>query len=114
MSYVAAYQTNYGQTVYVEVDDGAGMQKVAREPVRAERTLDQALEGVMPAAESLLGRVGRMSRKPTAVELELGIKFNVKSGAIIASTALEGNIKVKITWSAALERDANADQDAGE
>jgi hypothetical protein len=98
---IVEYTTADGKTVYVEVDDESpGMRKAGRGdiPVKAEATLDEALENVMPSADRLLGKLQGLSLMPSGVELELGIKFNVKTGAVIASTALEGNIRVKITW----------------
>ena len=76
-----------------------GLRKVARgETSKAERSLDEALDSVMPAAERVLARAQQLAAAPSSIELELGIKFNVKTGAVIASTALEGNIRLKLTW----------------
>ena len=101
-TYIVEYTTTEGRSVYVEVqDDSGGMRKAGRDrdlPVKADKTLDQAIENVMPSADRLLSRLQGLSLVPSGVELELGIKFNVKSGAVIASTALEGNIRVKISW----------------
>ncbi len=100
MPRIVEYELANGPSVYVEVDDAAGgLQKAALDqPTKAEKSLDQALDGVMPTAERLITRVQALDRKPSGVEIELGIKFNVKTGAVIASTALEGNIKVKLIW----------------
>ena len=101
MTRVVEYELEPGKQVYVEVDDPTpeGLRKAARaETSKAERSLDEALESVMPVAERVLARAQKLAAAPSGIELELGIKFNAKAGAVLASTALEGNIRLKLTW----------------
>ena len=35
---------------------------------------------------------------PETVEVEFGVKFNATAGVILASSAVEGNCKVTLSW----------------
>jgi Trypsin-co-occurring domain 1 len=37
-------------------------------------------------------------RRPDSVEIEFGVKFGAEAGAVIAKTALEGQLTVKLGW----------------
>ncbi|MFC8533209.1 CU044_2847 family protein [Streptomyces sp. NPDC057249] len=104
MAALMEFTTDNGATVTVEVDRHApGAQLVSRDGphalVRAGRTFDSALEGIRSAAESALAvfRDGRL--KPDGVELEFGVKITSEAGAVIAKSALEGHLTVKLSWS---------------
>ncbi|MEO0980711.1 MAG: CU044_2847 family protein [Pseudomonadota bacterium] len=62
------------------------------------RTMEEAIDSTLPAANLLLQRIVALPNRPKAVEVEFGVKLSGKVGALIASTALEGNFKVKLTW----------------
>lgn len=82
-----------------EVRGGSGL--AARDDggaVRATRTFESSLEGARAAAESAL-RVFRDGRlKPDAVEIEFGVKLTAEAGAVIAKSAVEGHLVVKLSW----------------
>ena len=107
MGQPVAFQLDEGKAVVIEVDDVAshGLQRSGRHgaPDKAEKTYDQALNQVMPAAERTVQRIQALNWSPASLTLEFGIKFNAKAGALIASTALEGNLKVSLTWNGASE-----------
>lgn len=100
MAALMEFTTESGETVTVEVDRHApGAQLVARDghaPARAERTFDEALQGIRSAAESALSVFRDGTLKPDGVELEFGVKI---TGAVIAKSALEGHLTVKLSWS---------------
>jgi len=104
MASLMEFTTDNGATVTVEVDRHApGAQLVSRDGqhtlARAGRTFDSALEGIRSAAESALAvfRDGRL--RPDGVELEFGVKITSEAGAVIAKSALEGHLTVKLSWS---------------
>jgi hypothetical protein len=103
------YQLAEGEKVVVEVaDEGAdeGLRPAGRGPAIAATTFEGALDAVMPAARSAVHRLKALA--PDELALEFGIKFNTKAGAVIASTALEANLKVTLTWSPGARRTAGA------
>src|SRR5262245_5827036 len=61
-----------------------------------------AMHSYKPAAEELAATFLSLARRPSGVEIQLGLKLSGEAGAIIASTSAEGNISVKLTW----DRDA--------
>ena len=65
----------------------------------AEETFDDATAIVTPVAESILGRLKSLVDPPKEIEVEFGLKLSFKTGAIIASSAAEGNFTIRLTWS---------------
>jgi hypothetical protein len=45
-----------------------------------------------------------LASKPDELGVEFGIKFTAEAGALIAKTALEGNIKISLKWAAPKQR----------
>ncbi|WNI21664.1 CU044_2847 family protein [Streptomyces sp. ITFR-16] len=103
MAALMEFTTDNGATVTVEVDRHVpGARLVARDGhamARAGRTFDSALEGIRSAAESALAVFRDGTRKPDGVELEFGVKITSEAGAVIAKSALEGHLVVKLSWS---------------
>ncbi|MFI1102000.1 CU044_2847 family protein [Streptomyces melanogenes] len=103
MGALMEFKTDEGAQVVVEVERHASGAKLVRRGdnsvSEAARTFDSALEGIRAAAESALHvfRDGRL--KPDAVELEFGVKLTAEAGAVIAKTAVEGHLMVKLSWS---------------
>ncbi|MFP3961403.1 CU044_2847 family protein [Actinomadura fulvescens] len=110
------WQTDQGP-VLVEVDAREpGFQSVSRPDhgfaFDAAQRLESALGHVRGAAESALRalRDGRLD--PDMIELEFGVKLNASAGAVIAKTAGEAHLKVKLTWGGPAGP-ANAEPDQG-
>ncbi|TDH58656.1 hypothetical protein E2C06_31405 [Dankookia rubra] len=87
-------------TVLVEVDDPqVGTRPVARNVAeKAKESFESAVAQVRPAVEALMTQLQDLTAKPEQVVLEFGIKFTAGADALIARTAIEGNVKVTLTW----------------
>ncbi|WP_371665918.1 hypothetical protein OG508_08660 [Streptomyces sp. NBC_01108] len=104
MTALMEFTTDSGATVTVEVDRHTpGAQLVAlgddNTLARAGRTFDSALTGIRSAAESALAVFRDGALKPDGVELEFGVKITAEAGAVIAKSAVEGHLVVKLSWS---------------
>ncbi|WP_405680598.1 CU044_2847 family protein [Streptomyces sp. NBC_01238] len=104
MTALMEFTTDSGATVTVEVDRHTpGAQLVAlgddNALARAGRTFDSALTGIRSAAESALAVFRDGALKPDGVELEFGVKITAEAGAVIAKSAVEGHLVVKLSWS---------------
>ncbi|MGY3060060.1 hypothetical protein ACVWZD_004305 [Streptomyces sp. TE3672] len=104
MTALMEFTTESGATVTVEVDRHTqGAQLVAlgddNTLARAGRTFDSALTGIRSAAESALAVFRDGALKPDGVELEFGVKITAEVGAVIAKSAVEGHLTVKLSWS---------------
>jgi Trypsin-co-occurring domain 1 len=94
---------NGDRTVFVEVDDPrqVGTGPISRDAGRgALPSFEAALSDVMPGVNVLMAKLQDAVHKPDTVKLEFGIKFTAGANALIANTAVEGNIKVTLQWQA--------------
>ncbi|MEU4156480.1 CU044_2847 family protein [Actinoplanes sp. NPDC026670] len=100
MSEVVRFATAEGETLLVEVDDDAfGMDRISRDRagvVEAGKRLEEALAAVLPAMRSVTTLVRDMS--PDEHEIEFGIKLTAEASAMVAKTAAEAHIVVKLRW----------------
>lgn len=106
----AEFLTAGGAVVRVEGAGGAdwaadgldGMQPVGRSAGagvgRAAESFEQALEGVRAAAESALAVFRGGSLAPDEVEIEFGVKLSAEAGALIARTAADAHLTVRLSW----------------
>jgi len=90
--------------VVVEVDSrDPGFRSVSRrgehgEIHEVEGRFDAALHNVRGAAMSALRTFRERSLDPDTIELEFGVKLSAAAGAVIARTAAEGHLTVKLSW----------------
>jgi hypothetical protein len=86
--------------IVVEVDQTAprGDQLGATEGTiaKAKQSFEEAASGIRPIAETILGQVSALG--PKHVSVEFGIKFSAQAGVILASSAIEGNCKITLSW----------------
>ena len=93
-----------GGTMVVEVDEPeptGGVVKAARPGEVAEKakeTLEDALEKIKPAAQSIITKLRDLHDQPDEVAVEFGIKLSAAAGAFIASAGVEANYKVSLKW----------------
>ena len=91
-----------GQRVLVEVDDaGRGPVPAGRVDTiieRADKTFDSMVRKIGPLVESLIRVLTHVTAKPNKVELKFSIKLSAGADVILASTALEGQIEVSLSW----------------
>lgn len=97
------WETDTGSVV-VEMDRSQpGFQSVTRKPgeiiVDVKKNFEDALKNVRDAAVSALDVFRDEVLNPDQVEIEFGVKLSVAAGAVIASTAAEGHLTVKLSWS---------------
>ncbi|WP_030667859.1 CU044_2847 family protein [Streptomyces sp. NRRL B-1347] len=90
--------------VVVEVDSrDVGYRSVSRrdeDGIReVEGRFEAALGNVRGAALSALRTFRERALDPDGIELEFGVKLSAAAGAVIARTAAEGHLTVKLTWS---------------
>ncbi len=102
MDGLVEFKTDDGAVVVVEgAEDESGSRLVARADgtVAAARTFEGSLEGVRAAAGAALRVFRDGSLKPDSVEIEFGVKLTAEAGALIAKSAVEGHLVVKLAWS---------------
>ncbi len=99
-SRLVAFPVAENQTILVEIDDP----NVGNEPValgaaqRVQETFESAIAQIRPGVEALMAQLRDLAAKPEQVSLEFGINFTAGAAALIAKTAVEGNVKVTLSW----------------
>jgi hypothetical protein len=97
------FQLDNGEAVWVEVQElpvapeGADIVPASRSGAARQQRLQQAVDGIRPAAEAVLDAL-REFNSPQTVELEIAIGFSGKVGAFIASADSSASFKVKLGW----------------
>jgi hypothetical protein len=90
-----------GPTVLVEVqDDGRDVAPIGRDTVaeQAKKTFTEAVARLRPAIEAVMGQLRDLAEQPDGISVEFGIKLTAAADAVIAKTAVEGNLKVVMSW----------------
>lgn len=93
-----------GGTVIVESQEAAATGSVVRGAGLAQvtekvsKSLGEALSVIRPVAEAALSACGDLAAVPDTVEIEFGLKFDVRIGAMIAHTSADGSLRVKLVW----------------
>jgi len=92
-----------GGSLLVEVDEPMpeGVVRAARPGeviARAKETLEEALDKIKPAAQSIIAKLRGLPDAPDEVGVEFGIKLSAEAGAFIASAGVEANYKVTLKW----------------
>ncbi|GHH88856.1 hypothetical protein GCM10018793_70090 [Streptomyces sulfonofaciens] len=72
-----------------------------RAGARAVRSFGQLLDTVRPVAESFVERLGGMRLAPDEMALQFGVSLSSEADVVIASTAMEANFSVTLTWNRA-------------
>jgi hypothetical protein len=105
MKQLLEFSLESGGSIVVEVDQDVAGTVLAARPgeiaAQVKESFESALAPVTPAAEALIARLSGLSERPDEVTVEFGIKLTGTLNAIIASSAGEANISVKLTWRAA-------------
>ncbi len=103
MKRIVEFPTTTGESVWVEVADdevASGLRPAGRGEeglmVKAHETFEHALQSVRPAAIAIIGAFRDL--KPDELEIAIGIKLTTEANALIAATAAEGNIGVRLVW----------------
>jgi len=92
---VAAGGPSSGQDPYGPVLRGRVSEAVV---TQASDSFESVVRRVQPAAAAVLDAARSGPQPPSAVTVEFGIEMSADLGAVIASTAVQANFKVTITW----------------
>ena len=105
MKRLIEFPLQQGGTMVVDVDEpepAGGVVKASAKPgevaEKAKETLEDALDKIKPAAQSIIDKLRGLTDEPDEIGVEFGIKLNAGAGAIIASAGVEANYKVTLKW----------------
>lgn len=104
MRELVQYTLDDGTPIVVEIDEPQAERGLARAAARdgvvaeSGKRFNEVTQIVRPAAEALISRVRDLADAPDEVGVEFGLKLTFQAGAVIASSAAEGNFRIVLGW----------------
>ena len=101
MAELLHYELDPGTTIAVEIDDDlSGFEAASPRdyPARAAETFSAAVAHGRRAAEAAFEQFRKMAVQPDEITMEIGLKMSGEAGAVLAKTASEGHIVLKLVW----------------
>jgi hypothetical protein len=95
---------NDNGTVLVEVNEpepvggATRVGRVEKAVNKAHETLEKTLGRINPVAEAVLDQLKNLSQQPDTITVEFGVKFGLKGEVMIASSNVETNYKITLSW----------------
>jgi hypothetical protein len=74
---------------------GAGLSQLTE---KVGKSLVDTLSVIRPVAEAALSACADLAALPDTVEVEFGLKFDVRIGAVIAHSSADGSMRIKLVW----------------
>jgi hypothetical protein len=65
---------------------------------QANRTFEEAIDRIKPAAQSLIRRLRTLADAPEEVQVEFGLRLSAQAGAFIAAASTGANFRVTLMW----------------
>jgi Trypsin-co-occurring domain 1 len=91
-----------GGAIVVETDEappgGTRSAKPSEVAEKAKQTFEASLERIKPVAAGIIARLRELGDRPEQVGVEFGIKLTAAAGLVLASSGVEANFKVTLTW----------------
>jgi len=102
MGELARFTVREQGSVVFEIDDnGDGIRQTGLgrkgKILDTQEAFESKLSGIRDAASAALS-ILKEDLRPDAVTLRFGIKMTVEAGAVVARTAVEGNMEVEMSW----------------
>lgn len=86
-------------SIAVEIDsDEPGFEEAAPSPWISPEHFSGAVARGRRAAEEVLKQFRDMTVRPAEIEIEFGLKFAAEAGVVLAKTATEAHLAVKLIW----------------
>lgn len=67
---------------------------------KSSGAVNSAMSAIKTMGDKFADAVAALRQKPSQVEMEFSLTFDIQAGAIIAKTRTEGSLKVTLTWKA--------------
>jgi hypothetical protein len=100
MSELVRFEGPEGSELVVEVaDDTPGLELISRREdgiVEARRQLRESLESTLPTLRSVVDAAHALA--PQEMEIDFGMKFTAEAGVVVAKTAAEGHVAIRLRW----------------
>lgn len=112
MKRLVEYRLKNGNRVVIEVEEAeeGGSVRVGRgdKVEQARETFEEALNKVLPVAESMVEKIHAISNHLDEIEISFGINLNTVVGAVVASAGVGANFGVVLHWSASSSQQSSS------
>ncbi len=106
MSKIIKYNTQNGDTVYVEIDsinnsDGERTNITSSQEkkiIESKSMFENSFKTIKHVAKGAIANINDLANIPDELEVKIGLKLSGEANAVIAKSSLEGNIEVVIKW----------------
>jgi hypothetical protein len=101
MSELAHYVLDDGSALLVEITESDGLRRAARPQdvvTTAAASLRSALEPIEPLVRTLATKLRKLPESPDEATVEFGVKLGAEAGIVLARTAVEAHLHLKLTW----------------
>lgn len=95
MSKLVSFESEYGEII-IESDE-RGVTRSGGEN-RSAKKFEEAISIIETIGNAIVSKVKAIKESPDEVSIEVGLKFSVEAGAIIAKTSTEGSIVLTLNW----------------
>lgn len=96
------FTINADAPVLVELAPQPGVRSVSLTPAdlvaQSKQALDSAMNAIHQMAQQVTASLSNLAERPSEVEVTFGLKLNAEAGALIAKTAGEASLNVKLKW----------------
>jgi hypothetical protein len=94
------FRSANGDVIVEVADDEPGFDRVVGSGLitDARKSFEASLREVHEAMATALRTFRDGGLRPDGVAIEFGVRLNAEAGAVIAKTAIEGHLTVKLSW----------------
>ena len=96
MNEIITYETEFG-TIQIESFERAKSSR-GKTNETVKKKFEEAVNVIKTVGNSIVSKVKEIKDSPDEVSVELGIKFTVEAGVVIAKTSSEGALKLTLNW----------------
>lgn len=89
-------------TVLVEFPRRPGVEQVSVTPIdlvaKSQAALEKTMEAIRSVAQRVTAGLDGLEIKPSAIEVEFGLKFDAEAGVFVSKAGVEASVNVKLVW----------------
>lgn len=98
MNELVVYETETGEIQIESFERVKSTRGPSRDADVVKKKFEEAISVIKTVGDSIVSKVKEIKDSPEEVSVELGFKFTVEAGVVIAKTSSEGTFKLTLSW----------------